>query len=281
MAITRIEPKGWIITIIHNEAQRIAKEKSMGRLKGKIALITGGNSGIGLATARLFVAEGAKVILTGRNQKALNAAAEELGPNAAIFKMDVLDGQARKKVFATIQEKFDRLDIVFANAGTAALGSIAEMSEETFDQTMRTNVTGVFLTVQAALPFLRAGSSVILNGSIAGRLGFLPGAGAYSASKEAISALSRSMAAELSPRGIRVNVVAPGFTKTPIWTDTAQATIDKLQTGIPLNRWGEADEIAKAVLFLACDDSSYVNISEIVVDGGVSGALFAAPNWRS
>jgi NAD(P)-dependent dehydrogenase (short-subunit alcohol dehydrogenase family) len=167
------------------------------------------------------------------------------------------------------------------------MASIAETSEETFDQIMRTNVTGVFLTVQAALPLLRAGSSVILNGSITGEIGFPPGAGFYAASKAALSGLCRSMAAELSPRGIRVNVIAPGLTKTPIWNEVSvpaeqlKVLKDKLQAGVPLNRWAEAEEIAKVVLFLASDDSSYVNISEIVVDGGFSGALYAAPHWQS
>jgi NAD(P)-dependent dehydrogenase (short-subunit alcohol dehydrogenase family) len=251
------------------------------RLKDKIAFITGGNSGIGLATARLFVREGANVILTGRNQKTLDTVADELGSNAVVFMADVLDNQARKAIFTSIEEKFGHLDIVFANAGHGGLTSIAETSEETFDQVLRTNVTGVFLTVQAALPLLRAGSSVILSGSIAGKVGFLPGAGYYSASKEAISGLSRSMAGELSPRGIRINVIAPGFTKTPMVTNAPipanqlKAMMGKIQTHIPLNRWADAEEIAKVALFLASDDSSYVNISEIVVDGGVSGAFFA------
>jgi NAD(P)-dependent dehydrogenase (short-subunit alcohol dehydrogenase family) len=145
------------------------------KLETKTALITGGNSGIGLATARLFVAEGARVAITGRNQTTLDAAAAKLGPNALAFNSNVLDSKARDILFATIKEKFGNLDIVFANAGIANMGSIEETSEATFDEVLRTNVTGAFLTIQAALPLLRAGASIILNGSIAPITGFPPG----------------------------------------------------------------------------------------------------------
>ena len=144
------------------------------KLKNKTALITGGNSGIGLATARLFVAERARVAITGRNQTTLEAAAAKLGPNALAFNSDVLDSKARDVLFATIKEKFGHLDIVFANAGIGNLGSIEETSEATFDEVLRTNVTGVFLTIQAALPLLRAGASIILNGSIGKLSAFHP-----------------------------------------------------------------------------------------------------------
>jgi NAD(P)-dependent dehydrogenase (short-subunit alcohol dehydrogenase family) len=147
------------------------------KLKNKTALITGGNSGIGLATARLFVAEGARVAITGRNQTTLEAAAAKLDPNALAFNSDVLDSKARDVLFAAIKEKFGHLDIVFANAGIGNMGSIEETSEATFDEVLRTNVTGVFLTIQAALPLLRAGASIILNGSIGQIIGFPPGAG--------------------------------------------------------------------------------------------------------
>jgi NAD(P)-dependent dehydrogenase (short-subunit alcohol dehydrogenase family) len=255
------------------------------RLKEKAAVITGGSSGIGLATARLFVKEGAKVAITGRNQERLDAAAQELGPSTLTFKADVLDLEARESLFASIKERFGRLDIVFANAGGGMSGSIAETTQQIFDDVLRTNVTGVFLTVQAALPLLGRGASVILNGSVAGTVGFPPGGGSYAASKAALGGLSRSLAGELSPLGIRVNVVAPGFTLTPPWTKQdspeSRARKKKLQSGIALDRWGAAEEIAKAVLFLASDDSTYVNCTDIVVDGGLSGALFAAPYWRS
>src|SRR3982074_3730643 len=187
------------------------------KLKTKTALITGGNSGIGLATARLFATEGARVAITGRNQTTLDAVAAKLGSNALAFKSDVLDSKARDVLFATIKEKFGHLDIVFANAGIAGPGSIEETSEAMFDEVLRTNVTGVFLTVQAALPLLRTGASIILNGSIAPSAGIPNGRGFYAASKGGLHAMSRSMAGELAPRGIRINVVAPGFIQTPIW----------------------------------------------------------------
>jgi NAD(P)-dependent dehydrogenase (short-subunit alcohol dehydrogenase family) len=257
------------------------------RLKTKTALITGGNSGIGLATAQLFVAEGAQVAITGRNQATLDAAAAKLGPNALAFNADVLDSKARDVLFATIEEKFDHLDIVFANAGIGGIGSIEETSEATFDEVLRTNVTGVFLTIQAALPLLRAGASIILNSSIGPIVGFPPGAGFYAASKGGLHAMSRSMAAELAPRGIRINVVAPGFIQTPIWgrvpvpADVLAARTKRLLGSVPLDRWGEAEEVAKAVLFLASDDSSYVHGSEIIVDGGVTGTMYGGPVYRS
>ncbi len=256
------------------------------RLAGKIALITGGNSGIGLATARRFVAEGAKVVITGRNQDTLDAAAKELGEQVLAFKCDVLHGAARQALFTVIKDRFGRLDIVFANAGTVKVGSIADMSEATFDEVLRTNVTGVFLTVQAALPLLQPGASIIFNGSIASRAGFFPGAGAYAASKAGVRGMGEAMAAELSHRGIRVNTVAPGLVRTPLWGDhliapeVAAARSKKMQERVPLDRWGDADEIAKVVLFLASDDSSYVNGAEIFVDGGVNGATFGAPIYR-
>ena len=256
------------------------------KLKNKTALITGGNSGIGLATARLFVAEGARVAITGRNQTTLEAAAAKLGPNALAFNSDVLDSKARGVLFAAIKDKFVNLDIVFANAGIGNMGSIEETSEATFDEVLRTNVTGAFLTIQAALPLLRTGASIILNGSIAPSVGIPNGAGFYAASKGGLHAMSRSMAGELAPRGIRINVVAPGFIQTPIWervplpADAVNAMTKRLLGSVPLDRWGQAEEVAKAVLFLGSDDSSYVHGSEIIVDGGVTGTMYGAPVYR-
>jgi NAD(P)-dependent dehydrogenase (short-subunit alcohol dehydrogenase family) len=256
------------------------------KLKTKTALITGGNSGIGLATARLFVAEGARVAITGRNQTTLDAAAAKLGSSALAFNADVLDSKARDVLFATIKEKFGHLDIVFANAGIGGVASIEETSEAKFDEFLRTNVTGAFLTIKAALPLLRAGASIILNGSIAPITGFPPGAGFYAASKGGLHAMNRSMAAELAPRGIRINVVVPGFIQTPIWernqvpADVVTALTERLLKSVPLDRWGQAEEVAKAVLFLASDDSSYVHGSEIIIDGGVTGTMYGGPIYR-
>ena len=255
-------------------------------LAGKKALITGGNSGIGLATARLFIKEGAQVAITGRNQETLDAALAELGPKAIGFRGDITDSKSRKAIFQQVGEKFGKLDIVFANAGIPGTTPVGNTPEELFEEVIRVNLTSVFFTVQDALPFLNDGSSVILNGSVIGTLG-QPGYSAYAASKAGVRALARTLAADLSPRGIRVNVVAPGATKTPIWgrnskrsAEETGAIANKLAATIALGRWGEADEIAKAVLFLASDDSSYVQGIELFVDGGLTGTPFGGPAGR-
>jgi NAD(P)-dependent dehydrogenase (short-subunit alcohol dehydrogenase family) len=255
------------------------------KLQGKTALITGGNSGIGLATAQLFLAEGARVAITGRNKSTLDAAAKELGPNALVFRADVSDSRTQETVFAEIKEQFGHLDVVFANAGIGVFAPIAETSDELFSEVLRTNLTGVFLTIKSALPLMRTGGSIILNGSIAESVGF-PGSGAYAASKGGMHSMARAMAPELSPLGIRINVIAPGPIKTPIQERTSlppeqmEAILKLLQSTIPLGRLGAAEEVAKVVLFLASDDSSFVNVAEIAVDGGVTGAMFAAPAFR-
>jgi NAD(P)-dependent dehydrogenase (short-subunit alcohol dehydrogenase family) len=257
------------------------------KLDGKIALITGGTSGIGLATVRLFLAEGARLAVTGRDAERLAVVAEEVGERGMAFHADVLDGTARSELFAAIKDRFGRLDIVFANAGMVKTGAIAEMSEATFDQILRTNVTAVFLTVQAALPLLGPGASIILNGSVAAGQGLFPGAGAYAASKAAVTGMGQAMAAELAQRRIRLNILVPGLIKTPLWgqhllaPEAAAAREQRWQQRVPLDRWGEATEIAKAVLFLASDDSSYVSGVELVVDGGLTGATYGAPLYRA
>jgi NAD(P)-dependent dehydrogenase (short-subunit alcohol dehydrogenase family) len=255
------------------------------KLQGKTALITGGNSGIGLATARLFMAEGARVAITGRNKATLDAAAKELGSKALVFRADVADSKTRETVFSEIKEQFDHLDIVFANAGIGGFAPIAETSEEWFAEILRTNLTGAFFTIKSALPLMRAGGSIVLNGSIAESVGF-PGSGAYAASKGGLHSMARALVPELSPLGIRINIVAPGPIKTPIMDrstrppEQKEATIKLLQSSIPLGRIGTAEEVANVVLFLASDDSSFVHAAEIVVDGGVTGAMFAAPAFR-
>ena len=256
------------------------------RLKDKTALITGGNSGIGLATARLFAAEGARVAITGRNKSTLDAAAKELGKNVLALQADILDAKARATVFAAIKEQFGTLDIVFANAGMGKMGSIAETSEEEFDNVLRANVTGPFLTIRSALPLLQNGASIIVNGSVAETLGFPPGAGGYSASKGGVHAMIRAMAVELSPLGIRINIVSAGSIKTPLSLppslppEQIAGRVQTIEKRVPLGRYGEPEEVAKAVLFLASDDSSYVHASEIVVDGGLTGAFLGAPIYR-
>src|SRR5580704_2796030 len=253
------------------------------RLKGKCALITGGNSGIGLATARRFVAEGARVAITGRDAATLAAAANELGVTA--IKSDVLDTQARSSLFDRVKNEFGHLDILFANAGIAKFSPIEETLEKDFDDVLRTNVTAVFLTVQAALKLMDAGASIILNGSMAATTGSSQSS-AYAASKAGVRAMCRSLAGELSPRGIRVNAVVSGVIETPIWQRTAvppeaaAARERRLQAMIPLNRVGRAEDIANAVLFLASDEAAYIQGTELVVDGGVLGSAGAAPAHR-
>lgn len=252
------------------------------RLKGKTAFITGGNSGIGLATARRFIAEGAKVAITGRSQKTLDAAAAELGPNLLAIQADVNDVASIERAVARAVEVFGKLDIVFANAGVAGATPVGETSLEAFESIIRTNVTGTFFTVQAAAPHLKEKASIILNGSVHAVMG-VPGRSAYAASKGAVRSLTRVLASEFAPRGIRVNQITPGAHRTPIWGDIASdaaaaAALEKgLAASIPLRRMGEAEEAAAVVLFLASDESSNVTAAEIVVDGGTTGAPFGAP----
>jgi NAD(P)-dependent dehydrogenase (short-subunit alcohol dehydrogenase family) len=186
------------------------------RLKNKTALITGGNSGIGLATAKLFVAEGAKVVITGRNQATLDAAAKELGPNAFAVAADATDIAATEAAIKKGAEKFGKYDVVFANAGIAGGTPLGSATREIYENVISTNVTAVFFTVQAALPYLNDGASIVLNGSVISVLGN-PGYAAYAASKAGVRAMARVMASELSPRNIRVNVVQAGAIRTPIW----------------------------------------------------------------
>src|ERR1700682_5286132 len=214
------------------------------RLKNKTALITGGNSGIGLATARLFVAEGARVAITGRNQATLEAAAKELGPNGLALVADATDIAATEKAIKQAVEKFGKLDIVFANAGIPGSTPIGGTTLDAFETVIRTNITAVFFTVQAAAPYLNDNASIILNGSVISVLGN-PGYAAYAASKAGVRAMARVMASELSPRGIRINVVAPGAVRTPIWgaaiatPDAEKAFEARIAKTTPLGHIGE------------------------------------------
>ncbi|AHI26335.1 short-chain dehydrogenase/reductase SDR [Komagataeibacter xylinus E25] len=255
------------------------------RLTNKVALITGGNSGIGFATAQRFIEEGAKVAITGRNQETLDAAAKALGENALSIRIDVTeDGAAEHAVSATV-DRFGGLDIVFANAGIPGATPIGGTDLTLFSKIVATNLTAVFATVQAASPHLRAGASIILVGSAHQVLGF-PGASAYAASKGGISSMNRVLASEFAPRGIRVNSVVPGAIRTPIWRSRApdEAAMAKLESvlskQIPLGHIGEPLDVANAVLFLACDESKQTTGSELVVDGGSIGAPAGAAIFR-
>ena len=255
------------------------------KLTGKKALITGGNSGIGLATARLFVGEGARVAITGRDQKTLDEAVAELGPNARGYRADVTVVDDRKRLFADLAQDFGKLDIVFANAGISGRTPTGSTDEAIFENVIRTNLTAAFFTVNSAAPLLNENGSIIFNGSVHNHLG-QAGVAAYAATKGGVVSMARSIAADLAPRNIRVNVVAPGATKTPIWNRGPRASItadesaeltEAISSRIPLGRWGEPEDLAKAVLFLASDDSSYINAIELMVDGGATGAPWGAP----
>jgi NAD(P)-dependent dehydrogenase (short-subunit alcohol dehydrogenase family) len=258
------------------------------KLAGKKALITGGNSGIGFATARLFVAEGAQVAITGRDQKTLDEAVAELGPNARGYRADATIAEDRKQLFSALATDFGKLDIVFANAGISGRTPTGTTDEAVFENIIHTNLSGAFFTVNSAAPLLNNGGSIIFNGSVHDYLG-QTGLAAYAATKGGLVSMARSIAADLAPRNIRVNVVAPGATKTPIWkrgsraNDSAEQSAklaDFISSTIPLGRWGEPEELAKAVLFLASDDASYINAVELMVDGGMTGAPFGAPILR-
>jgi NAD(P)-dependent dehydrogenase (short-subunit alcohol dehydrogenase family) len=255
------------------------------RLANKTAFITGGNSGIGLTTAKLFVAEGARVAITGRNKETLEADAKELGPNALAIAADATDIAATEAAIKQAVQKFGKLDVVFANAGISGNTPIGGTTLAAFESVIRTNITAVFFTVQAAAPHLNDGASIILNGSVISVLGN-PGYAAYAASKAGVRAMARVMASELSPRGIRVNVVSPGGTTTPIWnraapTPEAVVALEKrISQTVPLGRFGKPEEVAKTVLFLASDDASNVQGAEIFVDGGATASPAGAPIYR-
>jgi NAD(P)-dependent dehydrogenase (short-subunit alcohol dehydrogenase family) len=256
------------------------------RFSNKIALITGGNSGIGFATAKLLIAEGARVAITGRDRAKLDEAVSELGANALGIQADLDDPTAIDSVIKQVGDAYGSLDIVFANAGISGPTPLGGTTAAAFEAILRTNVTAVFLTVQAALPLMSAGGSIVLNGSVMRELG-RAGTAAYSASKAGITGMAKVFAGELVQRGIRVNTVIPGGTRTPIWTRGARAgaTIDgteeALSSAIPMGRFAAAEEVAAAVAFLASDGASGITAAEIVVDGGTIGAPWGAPALRA
>src|SRR5882672_10015785 len=244
----------------------------MSRLAGKIALITGGSTGIGLATAQRFVNEGAYVFITGRREPELARAVKEIGRNVTGVQGDVANLADLDRLFAQIKEEKGKLDIVFANAGAAQIAPLGKITEEHYDSIFNGNVKGVLFTVQKALPLLPDGASIILNASIAGSTAFAPEWSVYNATKAAVRSFARTWTMDLKDRRIRVNAVSPGFVDTPPWhsIETVEEQMKAISKSVPLGRFGTPDEIAKAVVFLASDDSSYVTGAELFVDGGVA-----------
>jgi NAD(P)-dependent dehydrogenase (short-subunit alcohol dehydrogenase family) len=245
----------------------------MGKLEGKIACITGGNSGIGFATAKQFVSEGAYVFITGRRDQELSTAVREIGKNVTGVQGDVSNLGDLDRLFAQIKTEKGRLDVLFANAGMAKYGRLGEITEELFDSIFDINVKGVLFTVQKALPLMPDGASIILNASVVGSKG-LSSNSVYSATKAAIRSFARTWTTDLKERRIRVNAISPGTIDTPGLNDllasaaAGQERVMMIHSSIPLGRFGRPDEIARAVVFLASDDASYVTGAELFVDGG-------------
>jgi NAD(P)-dependent dehydrogenase (short-subunit alcohol dehydrogenase family) len=246
-----------------------------GKLEGKVAVITGGNSGIGLATAKRFVAEGAYVFITGRRQAQLDAAVKDIGNNVSGVQGDVANLVDLDKLYAAVKVKKGRIDILFANAGSAELAPLGEITEEHFDKTFNTNVKGLLFTVQKALPLIPDGASIILNASIVASTGN-PASSVYSATKAAVRSFARTWILDLKERKIRVNAISPGPIDTPGLDGLAQPEgigeqlKASLVASVPLGRMGTPDEIARAAVFLASDDSSFVTGAELFVDGGAA-----------
>ena len=246
-----------------------------GKLDNKVAVITGGTTGIGLATAKRFLDEGARVVLTGTNPETLGAARSELNGHAEVMTSDAASGEDVRALFEHVVEKYGKVDILFLNAGIARFSPWDQHSEEDFDRQFAINVKGPWLAIKHAIPALNDGASIIATTSVANKMG-MPGSSAYAATKAALQQMVRTAAAELSPRGIRVNAVSPGPIETPIFDKTGmpaeemEAMADGIRSQVALGRFGKSEEVANAALFLASDESSYVQGQEFVVDGGMT-----------
>jgi len=246
----------------------------MQRLEGKMAVVTGGNSGIGLATAQRFLEEGAKVAISGRNEKTLAEALKKLGEDVLAIRADTAHLDEVERFLREVNKKLGKIDVLFVNAGVAKFAPLTETPESLFDEQFDINIKGAYFTIQKAVPYLNDGASIILNTSVAGSTG-TPGTSAYSATKAALRSLARTAAAELAERNIRVNAVAPGPIITPIFgrTGLPQQAIDDwakdLVSQVPMKRFGQPEEVAGVVAFLASRDSSYITGVEINVDGGL------------
>ena len=247
----------------------------MSKLAGKISLVTGGSSGLGVATAKRFAEEGAFVFITGRRQAQLEAAVAKIGDSAIGIRGDVSNLRDLDRIFDTIREQKGRLDVLFANAGGGGIAPLGQITEEHFDTTFATNVRGLLFTVQKALPLMSAGASIVLNASTTSTVG-TPAFSVYSATKAAVRSFARNWTLDLKGSGIRVNAVSPGVVPTPgyellgLSPEQVQGFIDVQVENIPLGRVGTPEEIAKAVVFLASDDSSFVTGIELFVDGGMA-----------
>ena len=245
------------------------------KLDGKIAVITGGNSGIGLATAKRFVSEGANVFIFGRRQNEIDAGVSEIGKNVIGIQGDVSNLADLDRLYDVVKDQKGHLDILFANAGIAQFAPLGEISEEHFDKIFRINVKGLLFTVQKSLPILEDGGSIILNASIGSSKG-VGGSSVYSATKAAVRSFARTWTVDLRDRNIRVNAISPGPIDTPIFSSITQNEEQSelfkknIVNAVPMKRMGSPDEVAKAVSFLASDESSYVTGIELFVDGGLA-----------
>jgi NAD(P)-dependent dehydrogenase (short-subunit alcohol dehydrogenase family) len=247
----------------------------MGKLEGKVAVITGGNSGIGLATAKEFKEQGAQVVITGRDQQTLDEAKREIGGDVLAVRSDTSSLTQIDKLFAAVKEKFGRIDVLFVNAGVGKFAPVEAVTEELCDSIMDINFKGAYFTIQKALPLLSDNASIILNTSINAHIG-MPNSSVYAASKAALITLARTLSAELVGRGIRVNAISPGPITTPIFNrlglppEALEETEKSIREQVPMKRFGRPEEIAKTALFLASSDSSFLLGTEIVADGGMS-----------
>jgi NAD(P)-dependent dehydrogenase (short-subunit alcohol dehydrogenase family) len=247
----------------------------MDRLKGKRALITGGTTGIGLEAAREFVAEGSRVAITGRNPATLDAARKELGSNVLVIASDAANVADQKRVAEVVNKEFGGLDILFVNAGIAELRPLENTTEQDFDRSMNINFKGPFFLIQALLPLFAKGASIVLTTSINANIG-MPNTTVYGASKAALLSLARTLSGELASRGIRVNAISPGPIETPLYgklglsEKQAKEVGDALKSQVAAGRFGKPSEVAKAVVYLASDESAFTVGSELIIDGGMS-----------